>query len=390
MTTTRQWILRTLLATLAIAAVGGAIGILIGGDRLTWQIIGSSITISISCLLFQIFNSLSRLERVYHSGLLGMLLTGLEFIMVLLLIWMSDSNLLGPDSIWECLFFIALTLPLCGGLAMIGLYLLKRPEHRLAGLKLLGIAAITQMLFIAASVVDAFRLRNAMGSPIHWWETAWGTLGYGLLAVLILAGGLKGKRAFKLIGLFGVTVGWVMLLYGIWIRTSKHYESFAFATILGMTFAHANVIGLMNMRPGGQVIMRQVVQALAILTAVLAQLTVTRAISTGHEDDWARLTGACGFMLACGTFALLVIHAANKRRGKHRAADESELIYKRVSLTCPHCQTQQSLPVGESQCSQCGMQFQIKLYEPHCPHCDYLLINAASDTCPECGMSVGS
>jgi peptidoglycan/LPS O-acetylase OafA/YrhL len=313
-----------------------------------------------------------------------MALSGIEFVLVLSCIWI-DANLFGPDNLWEAVLFAALTLPLTGGLGMIGLYLLHKPDNRFAALKLLGVAGVCELLFLVASVDEAYRLRNFIGTAEHWWETAWSMMGYGLLAVLILAGGLQGLRKLKIVGLLSVAAGLVMLLYEIWIGGKDQPEPFAFVTIVAIAFGHGNVIWLMQIKPGAQSITRMAVQVLAIITAVLAQLAVTRAITAGHQDDWARLAGACSFMLVCGTFALLVINAANRRSNRKRTVEESELTYKQISLTCPHCQTTQTLPVGESQCTSCSMQFQIKLFEPHCPQCDYLLVNCTSDTCPECG-----
>ena len=164
---TRQWILRTLLATLGIAAVGGAIGILFGGDDLTWRIVGSAITVSMGCMFFQACNGMSRVDNFHHAGLLGMVITCIEFVLTLLLIWMVDSNLFGNDNFWEVCGMIALTLPLTGGLAMLGLYLKHKDSFKLAALKLLAITTITQITFTLAAINTAYRLRSILGNDDH-------------------------------------------------------------------------------------------------------------------------------------------------------------------------------------------------------------------------------
>ncbi|MAX27027.1 MAG: hypothetical protein CMJ19_21240 [Phycisphaeraceae bacterium] len=381
---TRQWIIRTLLATLAIAAIGGAIGILFGGDKLTWQIIGSAVTVSMGCLFYQISSGLSRVDNFHRTGLLGMGLTGIEFLLCLLLIWFVDADFFEND-FWEVCGYMSLTLPITGLLAMLALYLQRKEGVKLAGHILLAVSCITQLLLLLAAINDSFRLRSTLGSYSDWWETSWALLGYGLLAVLILAGRF---RPHKLVGLIATLTSYLFLLIEIWIGGGKDPTWFALATIISILYAHGNVIWLLTMKGGGQAITRMVVQGMAVATGLFVQLAAMDIFSKGSVDGLARLSGACAFMTICGTFALLVIHGANRRRTQRRTREESELVYRELSLTCPHCQTQQTLPIGESHCRVCHMAFQIKLFEPHCPQCDYLLINAASDTCPECGYVV--
>ncbi|MFG0248817.1 MAG: hypothetical protein ACF8OB_08010 [Phycisphaeraceae bacterium JB051] len=381
---TRQWIIRTLLATLAIAAIGGAFGIIFGGDRLTWQIIGSAVTVSMGCLFYQISSGLSRVDNFHRAGLLGMGLTAVEFLLCLFLIWFVDADIFEND-IWEVCGFMSLTLPITGLLAMLALYLQRKEGVNLSGHVLLAVSVVTQMMLLIAAINTSYRMRSTFGGYSDWWETAWAFLGYGLLGVLILAGRF---RLHKLVGLIATLSSYMILLIVIWIGGGKDPTWFALATIIAILYAHGNVIWLLAMQHGGQAITRMVVQGMAVATGLFVQLAAMDLFAKGSAEGLARLAGACAFMTICGTFALLVIHGTNRRRTRHRTREESELVYRELSLTCPHCQTQQTLPIGESHCRVCRMAFQIKLFEPHCPNCDYLLINAASDTCPECGCVV--
>jgi hypothetical protein len=183
-------------------------------------------------------------------------------------------------------------------------------------------------------------------------------------------------------------ISYLFLLIGIWISEGKDPTCFVLATVIAVLYAHGNVIWLLTMQPGGQSITRMVVQGMAVATGLFVQLAAMDLFAKNSIEGMVRLAGACAFMSVCGTFALLVIHGTNRRRTRRRTREESELVYKQISLTCPHCQTQQTLPIGDSQCRVCHMEFQIKLFEPHCPHCDYLLVNNVSDTCPECGKAI--
>lgn len=58
-----------------------------------------------------------------------------------------------------------------------------------------------------------------------------------------------------------------------------------------------------------------------------------------------------------------------------------------LNLTCPECQTQQSLPTGLVRCSKCKFTMIIELEEPRC-ECGYQLYNLQSNKCPECGKEI--
>ena len=61
-----------------------------------------------------------------------------------------------------------------------------------------------------------------------------------------------------------------------------------------------------------------------------------------------------------------------------------------LTATCPRCLTSQTLPNGESTCRVCQLKFTLKVEEPTCPACGYLLFKLTSPTCPECGQSLNN
>jgi hypothetical protein len=60
-----------------------------------------------------------------------------------------------------------------------------------------------------------------------------------------------------------------------------------------------------------------------------------------------------------------------------------------VQVTCPRCKLAQTVPAGKSRCSGCKLRFEIKIEEPRCPQCDYLLHRLTEPVCPECGQQLG-
>jgi predicted Zn-ribbon and HTH transcriptional regulator len=64
------------------------------------------------------------------------------------------------------------------------------------------------------------------------------------------------------------------------------------------------------------------------------------------------------------------------------------LVFKEMSIVCPHCQTPATVAVGKSACGKCGLRFSIEVLEPHCEKCGYVLLMNASSRCPECGTAI--
>jgi hypothetical protein len=61
---------------------------------------------------------------------------------------------------------------------------------------------------------------------------------------------------------------------------------------------------------------------------------------------------------------------------------------REITIICPGCDAKQTLPVGASSCSRCGLVIHTRIEEPRCAQCDYLLYMLKSDNCPECGTPV--
>ena len=98
------------------------------------------------------------------------------------------------------------------------------------------------------------------------------------------------------------------------------------------------------------------------------------------------LAAASGIIASCGSLALLVLARIN--RNLDRVPVLSEI--KEMTVICPGCRRKQNLPTGDSTCTTCGLKFHIRLEEPRCQKCDYLLFMLQSDRCPECGTIIES
>ncbi len=104
------------------------------------------------------------------------------------------------------------------------------------------------------------------------------------------------------------------------------------------------------------------------------------------EDFWVREIGVFGILTALGTITVPILM---KVAGIEKEASVESTSLD-IKITCPRCLTEQVVTSGHSRCSACKLRFEIKIEEPRCPQCDYLLHKLASPVCPECGYYLGN
>ena len=63
------------------------------------------------------------------------------------------------------------------------------------------------------------------------------------------------------------------------------------------------------------------------------------------------------------------------------AADEPLAL----TVHCPRCATAQALSPGHAECRACGLRINVRIEQPACPQCGFLLYGRAAPACPECG-----
>lgn len=100
------------------------------------------------------------------------------------------------------------------------------------------------------------------------------------------------------------------------------------------------------------------------------------------SDDDLLLRGIAAGAIFTTVLTVVTLVASRFRAYRERAARGAAIP---IELTCPACQSNQTLATGDSACSQCGCQFSIKVTPKACLGCGYSLANLRDRTCPECG-----
>lgn len=106
-------------------------------------------------------------------------------------------------------------------------------------------------------------------------------------------------------------------------------------------------------------------------------------------DVYANIFGSMlTFWIILNLLGILLVPQISRNIDKPKT-QKSETIESKatLNLTCPKCETQQSLPTGLVRCIKCKFTMIIELEEPRY-ECGYQLYNLQSNICPECGKEI--
>lgn len=189
------------------------------------------------------------------------------------------------------------------------------------------------------------------------------------------------------LGMIAVAIAFVLLLVLIWLDPHRwqHAKLFFKALVSACVFAvalpHIGLLSLARLHRQYELVRYGTVGAIALLAATIVVMVVGE-IEPG--DVVIRYIGAIAILDACGTIAIPILH----RVSRIQSHEQTLTTALEISLTCPRCAAQQTVPVGRSACGKCGLRFSIEIDEEHCPKCGYALYQLTSGVCPECGAPV--
>ncbi|HEX2971262.1 MAG TPA: hypothetical protein VHP11_02945 [Tepidisphaeraceae bacterium] len=370
----RKILLRVMLWSLAIAAVVGALAILVAAREIVWRVVGTALTTAVASALLLALSLLFEREKSRSAALFGMAAVLVEFLLTLVLIW-DFVGLFVDDYHYESAIAITIGFIFLTGVpAMFFLRTLHMPQARIAA----------QVGLILSAIVFLLAMVAAWGPRRIWhnnaiWDSIGTTSAFGIVAVVCLVGVGTDRRHWRYLGIAASALGLAIALWAIWNNIRQ--ESAIFTTICSIAgvIAYANVAMICPLMPNQQWV-RWIALGAAILTAAFIDFDATFPHGSNSEL-LLRSAGATGFIAACATLAMLVLARLNQGLGQQLVLAE----IRQLTLICPGCHKKQLLPVGDAQCPTCHLRFSIKIAEPRCPNCDYLLYMLKSDRCPECG-----
>ncbi len=388
MNDTRRLILKILLWSLGATAIAG-IGAVLLESAIVGRAAGSAFSTSaIALLMLALLARMTKPE--FQSGaILGIVALTVVWLLTLAIIW-ELGDFLDLDSGFR--FFGTIWIIIgCAALGMVYLRLWNWPFAAVAGVVGLCVTAAVFVMLMLGTWSD-----GRWGYGDKWFVSAWAMLLCTLPAVISLlglnvpVGTFAGSdatptgslRHWRWIGVVGGTASLLIALVGTWNEIHSDGTLFVTVTGCGAFPAFLHFVLLTPLKPSQRWLGIGTIASGALLLAMVELAVWTDAQG---DDLFARLIGAAIIATTCGSLALLVLSRLN-RKAEFVVVSASE--YLRVTLLCPRCHRKQDLPLGGAACEGCGLKIEVKVEEPRCTQCGYLLFMLRGDRCPECGAAI--
>jgi hypothetical protein len=192
--------------------------------------------------------------------------------------------------------------------------------------------------------------------------------------------GVPPRRPWRWIGMVASLIATVVAVVAIWKHIDSGGGTFSVVVSVAAVVAHANLCLLVPLT-APQKWVRWVTILAAFATAALIDGML---LADDYHRDFPlgqNLAAATGIIASCGSLVLLVLARLNRHLDRVPVLSE----VREMTIVCPGCEKKQTVGVGDSACSTCNLKFHIRVEEPRCPNCDYVLFMLQSDRCPECG-----
>jgi uncharacterized membrane protein len=367
--TLRRTLFRIMLWSLGIAAATGVYAAIRAPDQ-TDKLVGTAMMTWLLALLLLWATRLTDRRPTLVGGLTGMTSVVVQYAIALLLIWewgLSDRVTQGLEQ--NLIAAFVLTPPLVR-------FLCLKPGKENRTACWIGVLSVIGAL----TLVNLTAWRDTDDNWDRWWGSAGCVFGFGVLMACGVVSTAPRAWWWRWIGLIACPIAMTLVLLQIWKGKNFEWQYSAVGGV-GAIIAYINIVLLIPLRP-----MQRWVRWVASFALIALSITYDLYVYRDWPNDYVeRAMTATGIVAACASIALAALARMN-RIDRLRVPDATAPAA--VSLTCPHCDARQLLPVGDSACTRCGLRLHLRLEEPRCPNCDYLLYMIKSDRCPECGLEL--
>jgi MFS family permease len=388
----RKRLLHVLLWFLAASAASGVLTVLVPQRDILWRVTAMGFVAVAAIALMIPMSILADRERFRAAGLFGMCACVAAFVVSTGLIWAGLGGWRMEERFGMTLGLVVFMSP-----AVVGFLCLRALETgRMAAVVGLALSAIASAFFLTAiwlvSTTPFDRIMGILsmsGVAIFW---------TGLPASLCLIGLGHDKWYWRWIGVGGAVAALVLWLNGIWTELDGDPAFVVIPMSIAVLGAFANVLLRSHLRNGPRLVVYGTIAA-AAATALFVDLNVLT--DDGPYMDrfgFERFTAGAAIVTVSGTLAVIVLTMLN-RWAMRRVAYAARTIpatdgpagveLKTISLRCPRCTKEQTLPLGQASCTECRLIIKTAVEVPACRQCGYDISMIKGDKCPECGAGIG-
>jgi hypothetical protein len=190
-------------------------------------------------------------------------------------------------------------------------------------------------------------------------------------------------------------LAWLAVTWTTFTRLeSEHQHLLVLALLLTLASVGPIYTALMTLQPTRSVPLR-VMRWLTIASAWLFGSLLTAIATIACIDPellwrwrWPlyMLLQMLGLTTVVGSLIIpLAVRNHARRQARPRESISSTM---RMEIHCPRCGIDLEVMQGPARCDACGLTMMIEIEEPRC-ECGYLSFALTTDTCPECGRSIG-
>jgi hypothetical protein len=390
-----------LLVALGFSAVGGAFTLTVFSQGRLFQIVWYALVSAVACgLLLPPIYLIDR-PRLRLAAFLATAVVLIAWLCGMAAIYFADTRPLYAQD-WRQALTTAFILNLVIGIPAIGVSLLRSFRWaRFAVPTFLAAAGIGWLLALGTAILQIqVPVFYVYGFYVNWEDIGGGSVFvvYGLgscVAALLVNLRYGDRRHFRLVGLVAAALAFVFLLIYVWsprggyswFQWSPGVPRIALlALVIAIVLGHLNLVLMVPLR-NSQKRFRHLTVAFTILAGLAAATIFTLDFQdTLFAHFLLRFVILFAIAATAGSLALIMLSMLNRKPAA--ALAPGALTATDITLVCPRCQSRQTLPFGDSTCKNCELLISVKVVEPRCPACGYLLYQLTSPKCPECGAQI--
>ena len=351
--TVRKVLLRIVFASLALAALFGAAGVIFAGHDTLWRIVGTCAATAVGALLVLGSSSILEREETWPPGALSLVLFVGEYLLMLGLIWEVFER--AQDQAGLTLIFLALTgLP-----ALVFVWTQRRPATLVAARFGLVACAVGFLLLMIGTWGRGWGTRNFGHN--HWFEVSGWLAPFAVLAVFSLIGAGLDRHHWRWAGVAAAAAAFSMATYAILLDIRQASSLFVCIVSVAVVVAHANAMVRVPLTSNQRWLLWATLGA-AFAAAVFVDVgSITRP---WQHEMLGRLAGAAAIVAGCGTLGLLVVARVNRQVS---LPEFSVADIREVALICPRCSRKQTIATESGTCAACGLGIAVRLVPARTP-----------------------